>query len=45
MTQPQCPRVPTDADTRGLATHWGLGKHIWDVPLNMYSPHYLWVRA
>lgn len=23
-------------------THWGLGKHIWDVPLNMYSPHYLW---
>lgn len=23
-------------------THFGLGKHIWDVPMTTYSPHYLW---
>ncbi|KAL8818615.1 MAG: hypothetical protein Q9191_007902 [Dirinaria sp. TL-2023a] len=24
-------------------THYGLGKHMWDVPMSTYSPHYLWV--
>jgi len=23
-------------------THYGLGRHIWDVPLSTYSPDYLW---
>lgn len=23
-------------------THYGLGKHMWDVPMSTYSPHYLW---
>lgn len=23
-------------------TTYGLGTHIWDVPLSTYSPHYLW---
>ena len=25
-----------------VTTHFGLGKHIWDVPLSTYSPDYLW---
>lgn len=23
-------------------THYGLGKHMWDVPIDTYTPHYLW---
>ncbi|KAL8644856.1 MAG: hypothetical protein Q9210_007034 [Variospora velana] len=25
-----------------VTTHFGLGKHIWDVPKPTYTPHYLW---
>lgn len=25
-----------------VTTKFGLGKHIWDVPSDVYSPHYLW---
>ncbi|MCJ1454868.1 hypothetical protein MMC28_005221 [Mycoblastus sanguinarius] len=25
-----------------ITTHFGLGKHIWDVPLSTYTPQYLW---
>ncbi len=25
-----------------VTTHYGLGRHIWDVPMDVYSPHYLW---
>ncbi|KAL8896569.1 MAG: hypothetical protein Q9207_007648 [Kuettlingeria erythrocarpa] len=26
-----------------IATHFGLGRHMWDVPKPDYTPHYLWV--
>lgn len=25
-----------------VTTHYGLGRHMWDVPLDVYTPHYLW---
>ena len=31
------------ADLTTIATHYGLGTQIWDVPLATYEAHYLWV--
>ena len=25
-----------------IVTHYGLGRHIWDVPMSTYTPQYLW---
>lgn len=38
-------RLRNDADYRFSATHFGLGRHIWDVPMTTYTPQYLWVSA
>ena len=37
--------LQNDADIRVPATHFGLGKHIWDVRMTTYTPQYLWVSA
>ena len=31
--------------TYASATNYGLGRHMWDVPMETYTPNYLWVSA
>ena len=38
-------KTPVNRDAENsIATNYGLGKNIWDVPMTTYSPGYLWVR-